>query len=345
MPHRRHLLLAILALATLAPAQIRVPAEWEPHAATWMQWPYGFENSYRPDFAGIIDILQAHEPVKLIVKNGMQANQAQSYLANNGVPTANISFLVQNNDNAWMRDNGPVWVTKNGLPHLHDWGFDGWGQEVPNWTNDDAIPAFVSAQTGIPAIDYNSYIVERGALEFNGRGILITTWPVFLDRNPGITRAFAASGLKKTFGLSRVIWLESVPSDDFTGGHVDGIARFIDPNTVVVARYVNQNHPDAAVYEEAATIIANAGLEVLRLDIPGSINYFGFQMDANYMNWYVANGVVIVCGFNHPTWDEAARSQIATWFPDRVAVVTDTREIWSWGGGVHCVTNDQPLFP
>ncbi|GJM17917.1 MAG: agmatine deiminase [Phycisphaeraceae bacterium] len=338
------ILLAVIAIAGgTATATPRVPAEWEPQSATWMQWPHGIESSYRPDFARIIGAIQGYEHLNLLTRTEAARGQAEAYLAARGVPLNNVTFHVTPYNWAWMRDNGPVWVEQGGGLTAQDWAFDAWGGIIAPWNLDDAVPAWVAQTTG-HATDAIGTINERGALEFNGAGALITTWPVFADRNPGMTRAEHEVLFAEKFGVTQIVWLETAPADDeFTGGHVDGIARFIDVDTVAVARHVDQSDVDAPVYEEAVQIISAAGFEVVRIDIPGKVSYQGSQMSANYVNWLVINGAVIVTGFNKPAWDNAAASTIQGFFPGRDVLVVDCREIWYWGGGVHCVTNDQPI--
>jgi len=174
-------------------------------------------------------------------------------------------------------------------------------------------------------------IVERGNLEFNGAGALIASWPCQNDRNPGVSQAEMEIMFEQAFGVTEVVWLLSNPPGDLTTGHVDGIARYVD-----------QGDPDAWIYEEAATIIQTAGFEVERIDIPGTVDYMGSPMAAIYVNWLVVNEAVIATGFGVPAWDAAAQARIEEFFPGRAIHVVETLELWYWGGGTHCVTNDQP---
>ncbi len=329
--------------ATLLPplARLRVPAEWEPHRATWMQWPRYYESSLRPAFADIIDVLQDYEPMHVIANSQGELNQAQSFLAGQGVPLTNLTFHVMAIDSAWMRDNGPVWVERADQLVVQDWGFDGWGGLTWDYHDDNLIPPQVAAVEGAPCEDWNHLIHERGNLEFNGRDTVIVSWPCFGSRNPSKTQAQLTQSLRQAFGVSEVVWLLSAPPSDVTGGHVDGIARFIDEDTVVVPRYTF-SHAEAWVYDDAANIIQGAGLQVLRMDVPGEVWYAGTWMSANYVNWLVANGVVVIPGFAVTQWDDAARQAVQGYFPGRDVHVVDTREVWYWGGSVHCVTNDQP---
>jgi len=325
----------------------------------------------RPDFSAIIDILQDYEPVNIIVESTSARNQARNYLTNLGVPLTNITWHIMLYDWAWMRDNGPVWIDGARNPDvkgdicifdtewmntrgtvwtdaiheqfIQDWGFDAWGGIEPQYENDDAVPCQVAEIEGLPCDSY-TLILERGNLEFNGAGTLITSWACQNDRNPDVSRTEMEALLKEVFGLSQIVWLLSAPSSDITGGHVDGIARFIDKNTVAVARYVDQDDPDAWIFEEAASIIQDAGFQVVRNDIPGYVAYHGDQLPAIYVNWLVANGVVITTGFGVPAWDNAAKTTVEGYFPGRDVFVVETLETWYWGGGVHCVTNDQPAW-
>ncbi len=320
----------------------RVPAEWEAHERTWMQWPRPIEYSYRAAFAEIVRNLQEFEPVDLVAHNASERTKAIDYLEAAGVPLNRVTFHLHPTDSAWMRDNGPVWVRSGKKLVVQDWGFDGWGGLVKRFANDDAMPPLIAQDVGVTSYDYNSRIVERGTLEFNGDGTLITSWTCLSSRNPGVAKETLEAELIDAFGLKKVIWIEGAPADDVTGGHIDGIARFIDATTVVVPKYVDEKDPDADLYWQATKTLRAAGLTVLRLEVPGTVRYRGVDMAANYVNWLVANGVVLLPGFGRADWDEAARARVADFFPGRDVRVVDTRELWFWGGAIHCVTNDQP---
>jgi len=321
----------------------RVPAEFEPHAATWLQWPTRFEASYRDAFVRFINVIQEYEPVIILCNNDNLQNDAEEMLTNGSVPFTNITFKIMPNESAWMRDNGPVYVVENGA----NFG------NFPT-AKDDAIPSLVAEDLGMACEKIDNIILEKGNLEFNGVDTLILNWIAFSDRagdNPTLTKEEAADILKDKLGVTKVVWLLNAPPSDLTGGHVDGIARFIDADTVVVAKYVDQTHAEAWIYEEAADIIKDAGFEVLRMDIPGEVTYKNIPMSAIYMNWLVGNGFVVTTGFaadgNEAEvngWDEDARTTIAGYFPDRDVYVVDTLASWYNGGGIHCHTNDQPAL-
>jgi agmatine deiminase len=328
--------------------KLRVPAEWEKHDSTWMQWPKGEEASYRENFAGIIRTLQAYEQVNLAVESSQAKVEAEQFLAARGVPLGNIAFHIMPYDWSWMRDNGAIWVegtNANGDKSLavQDWGFDGWGGDGGPSRKDDAVPIHVAR---IESASYKQVdvVLEKGTLEFNGKDTVIASWTVLHDRNPQMTQAQLESALKDNFGVSKIVWLVGASQGDLTDGHVDGIARFVNETTVAVGRYTDQSDADAALFERAAATIKAAGFNVVRLDIPGYVQYRGEWLPANYTNYLVANGVVIASSYGNARFDNAAKAQLQQLFPTRDIVMTDTRELWYNGGAVHCVTNDQPLL-
>ena len=324
---------------------VRVPAEWEPQEAVWMQWPPAIEGTYKPNFADIIEAAQSHQPVELLVMSTSDERAARSYLSRRGVSLDNVGFHIVKHDWSWMRDNGPIYVERNGEAVIQDWGFDGWGGYAKKVRRDDAVPCQVADAEDVSCEDHNGFVTERGTMEFNGEGAMITSWTVLHDRNPMMTKADMERYFLAELGVTQTVWLEGSPSDDITGGHTDGVARFIDASTVAVARYLDRDHQDAWVYDLAAEEIAAAGFDVVRMDVPGEITYKGARMSVNYMNWLVINDAVILTGFGTPSWDQAAARTVEGYFPGREVYVVNGLELWYYGGGIHCVTNDQPAAP
>jgi agmatine deiminase len=199
-------------------------------------------------------------------------------------------------------------------------------------------------------VDDVGIVHERGNLEFNGADTMMLNWHVIGNPNRGngyANRAEAEADLRKHFGVSKIIWADGPITGDDTGGHIDGIARFIDARRVVVvnctAHGVGQpGGSDAQVYDGVAAEAAAAGFEVIRMDVEAAITYGGYTFDANYMNWAVGNGWVILVGFNNPATDNLAKAQLEEWFPGRDVHVIEMLESWTAGGGMHCHTNDQP---
>jgi agmatine deiminase len=250
-----------------------------------------------------------------------------------------------------MRDNGPVYVVQDGQFRIQDWEFDAWGGAFGNfpYANDNAVPVQVGSVLGMP-VDHVNIVHERGNLEFNGVDTVVLNWNVIGNPNRGngyANKLEAEVDLKNWFGVTNVIWADGPITGDDTGGHIDGIARFIDANRVVVGNCTTNGHcqpgdSDDQVYDGVAADLTAAGFEVIRMDFDAEITYKGNMFDTDYMNWGVGNGWVILVGFDNPTTDDAAKAQLEAWFPGRAVYVIEMLESWIAGGGVHCHTNDQP---
>jgi len=344
------------AMASYDATTIRVPAEWEPQAATWLQWPGPYEQQHETAFAEISTIIARYQPLNILYASGSIRSSARQAIARAGgnPDDANIAWHHINNDNAWMRDNGPVYVVADGEMRIQNWEFDAWGgafgPQVP-YGADNRVPNEVGEATGLP-VDRIDIVHERGNLEFNGRDTVLLNWSVIGDprRNRGYTREEAEADLKRHFGVSRVIFVEGVPPGDLTNGHIDGFARFISEDTVVVADCTGnaqcKGNGDGSdtIFDAAAATIEAAGFTVIREPIEGTVSYRGDTFDTNYMNWLVGNGFVITVGFGNHETDAAARARIEGYFPGRDVYVVEMLSSWAAGGGVHCHTNDQPAM-
>lgn len=304
----------------------RVPAEWEPHAATWMQWPGPWEADLRPAFANIIAVVQGYEPVHLLVRNERGQQDAREFLSQQGIAENNITWHVIPIDNAWLRDNGPVYVTDRNRLRAQNWRFDGWGGnfgEEVLFRNDDRVPAYIGQQLGLVVEDYPDYVLEKGNLEFNGADRLVLNWDCQDDRNPGLSPAEHEAILREAFGVNQILWAYGHDPKDGTTGHIDGTARFINRDTLVVADYYG-----STTEQELAQAAKDAGLQVIRY--PGN------------PNWLVGNGFVAAMAEADSTLNAALKSQLAGLFPNRDIYMLDASELAASGGGIHCVTNDQP---
>jgi agmatine deiminase len=315
---------------TSSKSEIRVLAEWEPHAATWMQWPNRRESELRPAFADIIGIVQDYEPVHLLTSSQSERVEAKQFLAEKGVPDTNITWHIIQVDNAWMRDNGPVYVTDGTRTWIQNWKFDAWGGNFGRdvlFNNDDHVPDRVASYLGITSEDHQEYVLERGNLEFNGAGTLVLNWDCQDDRNPGLAQAEHETILKEAFDLTRIIWAYGHWQEDGTTGHIDGYARFIDRDTIAIADY---GEYASETEKNLAKACEEAGLEVI-----------WFSGD---VNWLVGNGFVVAGATGDDAADAVAKSQLEFLFSDRDIYLIDVRTIRIAGGGIHCVTNDQPFI-
>lgn len=318
----------------------RVPAEWEPQAALWMQWPGEWERHFEPTFVEVIGIARAHQPVHLIAATNAMRDRAANMLARAGVSSDGITWHIIPTDNAWMRDNGPRYVQVDDEMVVQNWGFDAWGgnfgRDIP-YANDDQVPPVIGEYLGLP-VETIDMVHERGDLEFNGLDTVMVNWSVITDRNPQMSEAEATAIFEAAFGVSSVIYLEGFHPEDGTTGHVDGLARFISEDEVVVGQISDPEFAPvfADLFEDVAEQIATQRPDLTMIRMP-------FPADTDYMNWLVGNGYVISGAFGNAQADAAAQAMLEDWFPDRTVYMVDVRDLWADGGGIHCVTNDQPL--
>jgi len=333
---------------------IRVPAEWETQEAIWLQWPGPYEKVYEPSFAKMAEVIVQYEKLHILYDSDTIKDDAHlAIIQAGGDPEhSNITWHAIGNDNAWMRDNGPVYVVQDGEMRIQNWEFDAWGGGFGNniqYSQDNVVPIAVGDYLNMP-VDNVNIVHERGNLEFNGVDTVILNWSTLGDpnRNMNYTKTQAIADLKTYFGVTKVVMIEGVPEGDLTKGHIDGIARFIDATTVVVPQCTLNSKcqpgdgKDDKVYNDAAATIAEAGFLVIREPLEGIANYKGRSFDIDYMNWIVGNGFVIAVGFDNPVTDAAAKTRIQSYYPTREIHVIEMLASWEAGGGAHCHTNDQP---
>ena len=335
-------------------AKRRVPAEWEPQEAIWLQWPGEWEKTYEEAFAAFSCIIIQYEKLHVLYQSPQVLRQARTALLKAGCNPDHdlITWHDIPNDSAWMRDNGPVFVEDGGEIRVQNWQFDAWGgrfgSDVP-YELDNLVPRRIAASLDMP-LDEVRIVHERGNLEFNGMDTVILNWSTLGDaaRNPEYTRTQAEADLKHWFGVSQVVFIEGVPEGDRTNGHIDGIARFIAADTVVVGQCTLASvckpgdGKTGSLLDRAAEVISDAGFTVIREPMEGIAEVEGQQFDTNYMNWLVGNGFVITTGYGDERLDSEAKIRLQNYFPGRDVYVLPMLKSWAAGGGVHCHTNDQP---
>jgi agmatine deiminase len=345
---------------TPAALGFRMPAEWEPHAATWLAWPHN--ESDWPDKFGpipwvygeIVRTLARHEPVNLVVPEAAEEEVAAA-LSRCGADLSRVKLLKTPTDRSWVRDSGPIFVGNDrGERAVLDWHFNAWAK-YPNWTRDDTLPAFAAELHGLrrwqPQCRGHRVVLEGGSIDVNGLGLLLTTEECLLSttqqRNPPMDRADYERVFADYLGVKKVIWLGRGIVGDDTHGHVDDLARFVKPDTVVT---VVENDKSDANYEplwenlerlRSATDLGGRPLNVVTLPMPRPLVFDGVRLPASYANFYIANGVVIVPTFNDPA-DRVALGTLAGLFPDREVVGIHCVDL-VWGlGTLHCMTQQEP---
>ncbi len=324
-------------------AGFRMPPEWAPHARTWMAWPcaayFGDLDRARRAWATVANTIVRHEPV-VVAANPEHVEHARRTL------DPGIEVIGMPIDDAWMRDSGPTFLLDaSGALGAVDWTFNGWGAQAwASWEHDAKVAAEVIRRSGVRQFA-SELVNEGGGIHVDGDGTVILTETVQLDpdRNPGATKAGVEAELGDMIGVERAIWLPRGLAADYsamgTRGHVDLLAAFVRPGVVVAHHQPDPASPDHDVAEENAAILGAAGLEVVHLTAPPAA---GSEHDWSYVNFYVGNGFVLVGTFADDAHDEAACRTLATLFPDRMIERVDARPIFELGGGVHCITQQEP---
>ena len=344
----------------------RMPAEWEPHAATWIAWPH--KESDWPGklatipwvYAEIVRWLAASEHVEILCNNEVNRRSAREALKRANVPAKNVRLHLFPTDRVWTRDSGPIFVRAAKRLVATHWKFNAWAK-YPDWKKDQHIPKHVSkaARTRlVPAMagegaKARHVVLEGGSIDVNGRGTLLTTEECLLSkqqaRNPGLKRADLEQIFARYLGIEKVIWLKRGIVGDDTHGHVDDIARFVGPRTVLAALEFDRRDanyvPLRANFEllQRATDQHGHRLTVVPLPMPRPIVFRGQRLPASYANLYIANRHVLVPTFNDPN-DRMALDTLAELFPERSVVPIYCGD-FIWGlGAIHCMTQQQPLI-
>jgi agmatine deiminase len=332
----------------------RMPAEWEPHAATWLSWPrregISFPDAFdrvMPTFRSMVAELVESEPVCINVSNGAHEAEARAVL--DGLRPECITYYEIPTNEPWCRDHGPIFLTRDHEPRLAvvDWGHNAWGNKYPPFDLDDVVPTRVAQTLRLP-VWQGGMILEGGSIEVNGAGAVLTTESCLLNpnRNPNLTRDQIEQRLRDYLGVTDVLWLARGTEGDDTDGHIDNLARFVGERMAVCA--IEEDRESAnyeALEENLARLrgmeIGGEGLEIVTIPMPAKMEREDLVLPASYANFYIANQCVLVPQYADPN-DERALSTIRELFPSRRTVGLDCREL-IWGlGAFHCLTQQQP---
>ena len=348
--------------ANKTPAQLgyRMPAEWEPHAATWLSWPrregISFPDSFDrvlPTRRELVGALTESEPVCINVVNGAHEAEARAVL--DALPHQEcITYYEIPTNEPWCRDHGPIFLTRDVDPKLAagrirrgklavvDWDYNAWGNKYPPFDLDEVVPTRVAELLEVPVF-YPRMILEGGSIEVNGAGVLLTSESCLLNknRNPNLSRKEIEKRLRDFLGIKEILWLGDGIEGDDTDGHIDDLARFVSRNKVVTVFEENANDANYKPLKDNLDRLSGFGLDIETLPMPKKIVREGMRLPASYANFYIANKVVLVPTFADPA-DETALSILRKCFPDRRVLGIDCREL-IWGlGTFHCLTQQQP---
>ena len=326
-----------------------MPAEWMPHAATWMAWPcdedlwVGELEAVRGEFGNLVRAIARHEPVELLVRDAEAELDATRRLGDSRVRMHRAPY-----DDVWLRDSGPIAVARNGIVRLLNWRFNGWGGKY-DAARDDEVPRHVARLLGTTTLDV-PVVLEGGSIEVNGAGCLLTTRQCLLSprRNPGLTENDLEQVLSAYLGTPRVLWLDSGLEGDHTDGHIDTIARFTDAGTIVTVTCDDPADPNHEVTRDnlarlrGFTDLEGRSFDVIELPLPRRRAEFdGQRLPLTYANFYIVQGAVIVPVYGDER-DEEALATLRPLFPGRAIEGVMARHLMTGGGAFHCVTQQQP---
>jgi agmatine deiminase len=357
------------ALATPHSLGYRMPAEWEPHAATWLAWPH--EPTDWPGkfaaipwvFAEVARHLQDGERIRLIVGGKKEENAAKSAFSRAGVNLKQVDFVHLATDRSWTRDFLPLGLVKGAGKKretaLVKWKFNGWAR-YKNHARDEQAGLAVALQLGaplaLPEAEFGKkrarVVLEGGAIDVDGEGSLLCTEECLLSgrqaRNAPLGKAGMEAVLREHLGAERVLWLGSGIAGDDTAGHIDDFARFVAPGTIVLAHEQNERDPNYPVLRDAAARLKRARdakgrkLELIRLPMPAPIVFDGQRLPASYANFYIGNSAVLVPTFNDPN-DRQALGILSELFPSRRVVGIHSSDFVLGLGTIHCSTQQEVI--
>lgn len=338
-----------------------MPPEWSPQEAVWLSWPVDDPRHWggakqamiHAKFAEIAAAISTFEPVRINAPKAAHAAVTAACNHARAVPERVELFDHPHND-VWCRDHGPIFVKhrKSGEVAVTDWEFNAWGGKFPPWDADDAIPRRVAEALGMKRFE-GGMILEGGAIEINGAGHLLTTEAVLLNpnRNPRLGRGEIEQNLRDGLGVSHILWLKQGIKGDDTDGHIDDLARFIDPQTVLACTDRRVSSPNQQILEDnlarLKSFIGPQGrpFEVVEIPLPEGCEVPGWRLPvlpAAYVNFLIVNGGVLVPTFRQGKNDDRALGIIRELFADRQVVGIDCLDLVEEGGTLHCISQQQP---
>lgn len=328
---------------------MRFPAEWEKHERTWVAFPHaGYtlgdterdQTAARQTWANVANAASEFERVSCVINPGDEQN-ARKFLS------SEIELVEIPIDDAWIRDSGPSFVVEKGELKAVNWVFNGWGaQDWANYKLDAQLAAAVAGHLGVEVID-SKLVNEGGGFHVDGNGTVLLTKTVQLgvERNQGWHQELVEEEIHEKLGTSKALWLERGLTRDYedfgTLGHVDIVACFAPDGRVLIHDQQNPNHPDYLVSAEVRKLFISAGYQVVSVPAPEVLRDSQGFVDYSYINHYVLNNAVLLCAFDEKR-DKDVKAMLRDVYPGREIVLIDARELFARGGGIHCITQQQP---
>ena len=326
----------------------RMPAEWAPHAATWLSWPrpdgISFPDRYEevlPTLGEMVRALAPHERVEINCRN----DEVEAIARKTVGEVPNVFYHRIASYEPWCRDHGPIFVKRDHELAVVDWGYNSWGGKYPPFDDDDAVPQRIAGLLRVPLFQ-PGIVMEGGSIDVNGEGLLLTTEACLLNpnRNPYLNKQQIEQSLRDYLGVTTVLWLGDGIIGDDTDGHVDDIARFVSPTTVVTVVEIDPLDENfAPLQENLERLRAMKDIRrIVELRMPGRVEYHGQRLPASYANFYIANDLVLLPTYRQMENDTRARETLQSCFTDRRVVPLDSTNL-IWGlGSFHCLTQQQP---
>ncbi len=330
--------------------KFRMPAEWEPHEATWLAWPHeksDWPGKFAPIpwlYGEIVRHLARVERVRILVTDEGSERAARKILKACAANLAAVDFFHHPTNRSWTRDYCPLFVTNKNEAAVTHWRFNGWAK-YDNYRHDSQVPQFIAQKLAMErwAPDV---VLEGGSIDVNGAGRLLTTEECLLSdvqaRNPSLSKRDLESAMKDYLGIREVIWLGRGIAGDDTHGHVDDIARFTSANTVVTVIEPDKSDPNhEPLKENLARLRVRKDLRVATLPMPEPVHFAGQRLPASYANFYIANSIVLAPIFGDPN-DRIALNTLSRLFPDRKIIGIYSRDLVLGLGTLHCMTMQEP---
>ena len=319
------------------------PPEWHPQEFLWIGFPHdadewrGVLGRAQEQIAAFASaVAESGQAVRLLVRDAANEARARELVG------PGITFERRVYGDVWLRDTGPLVVTDaSGHRAARRFEFNGWGGKYP-MAGDETIGAELARDAGL-AVTTADWILEGGAIDADGTGLVVTTEQCLLNpnRNPALSRAEIEARLARDLGLTRVLWLGDGLINDHTDGHVDNLARFVAPGRLALPMATGADDPNAAIFADAAVRARAFGVKVVEVPSPGRVEWDGVIQPASYMNFVITSKLVVVPTFGTPH-DEAGVAAIARQFPDHTTVGLMADAVLAGGGGFHCASQQMP---
>jgi agmatine deiminase len=333
----------------------RMPAEWEKHDAIWLSWPHDpttFPSRVAKAeeiYVQIIKLIHLGEDVNLFVKDKNMKERVTGLLGKAGVDLSKVHFFQFDYADVWFRDYGPTFVkNKKGERAMVHWIFNSWGDKYEELLRDSQIPLVINKKMHLTRFE-PCIVLEGGSIDVNGKGTLLTTEQCLLNknRNPTLNKNQIEKYLKDYLNVDHIIWLKKGIVGDDTDGHIDDLARFVSPSTIVCAYEENTKDENYPILKENYELLAKSTdqdgkkFNIVKLPMPGYVGEESKRLPASYANFYIGNDTVLVPIFGHKN-DQAALSILQKLFPTKNVAGVNCVDLVYGLGTIHCITQQQP---